>query len=294
MNARAAEQVLIRRALGVPVTTGDVMDDLAGVDADRLGFAGWRALLLVADEVDPSSSWATRLQGLRRRSHYATVIGTRIAAALAAGLRGAGVTCSVTSDLALAIGYARRPGELPVSRVHIWVDPGVPVDRLVLLASTTVPGSRWTEGRDILHAVVDGMPVSLLRGWSAWASAARQAARPPATVGVDTHAGSVPIHDAPAEAHRVLATRGAPFTDGWLLDLAVVAGARPDIWPGVIDMAVAHLRATAVGRSWRLAHEAGVSPSPPGLPPDPVGERLRQWVQRHRPRPSDAETRLPA
>jgi 1-acyl-sn-glycerol-3-phosphate acyltransferase len=274
----APEDRLIDRALTASTTTSACLArDLEGLDPDALGFEGWQALLRLEQLLDPASSWAVRVKGLRRRSHYAATLAAADAARISAALCAGGIDHAVFADLALATGFGLEPGMRAVDSLSIWTDPGVTVEQL-LAALATVPDLRPpTVGESLLRTSIGGIAIGIHRGWPASLGKQRgPLARPPVTW-VTTQTGAFPVVAPQLEAYRLLLTPRDNAPPSWLLDLQTVAAAAPDVWQKLPDIAAAAERSSTLRRTWDQAASRGVGPVRPILRPDPPRARIAQW-----------------
>lgn len=259
-----------------------IAEVLASFDPDTTPFVCWRALTMLQAELREDSPWHARVQGLRRRNHYATELGIRRGSAVSALLAAGGIDHAVTGGLALAVAYEADAGTVPVSAVRIWVDPAKSRDGLVDALAPAVPPVAWRDEGLAVSAVSEATTIRLVRGWTHWESGSRRRAVVPGRVDVAREGGSLVVMGADWEAARILASRGAPGTDGWLLDLSLVASSHPSVWEQVPARARDLVRSQSIADSWRAAHRAGVAPPPPPLATDPLTERIKQRGHRLR------------
>ncbi|MBI1350222.1 MAG: hypothetical protein GC156_03805 [Actinomycetales bacterium] len=255
---------------------------LASLDPDTTPLVCWRGLTMLQAELREDSPWHARVQGLRRRNHYATELAVRRGSEVSALLSSGGIDHAVTGELTLAVTYEADAGTVPVSAVRIWVDPAKSRDDLVDALATAIPRAAWRDEGIAVAASSEATTVRLVRGWTHWESGSLRRALVPGRAEVSREGGSLVVMRADWEAARILASRGAPGTDGWLLDLSLVASAHPSVWEQVPARARDLVRSQSIADSWRAAHRAGVAPSVPPMVQDPLIERAKQTGHRLR------------
>lgn len=191
---------------------------LAPIDPDRLPFAGWRALLLLDDELTPGSPWRTRTDGLRRRSFAAAAVASRLAANLSAALTEAGIVHACTGELPLAWRHP-RPGDRPVHGITVIVGPRARSRRVDAALDQAGIAPIAPVGRRSRRARIEGLDVLVHRGWP------RAAYGPRVPITCDPRPPSVataPIVDRRSEAWRIRCAARLGEDPARRLDLAVL------------------------------------------------------------------------
>ncbi len=275
------EDRLIELALGANAATRERLSaELAGLDPDALGFEGWQALTRLELLLDPRSAWAVRVRSLRRRSHYATTIGTAKAVQISSALAAAGIAHAVFGELALATAYGLDPGSRAMNFLSLWTDPEVPADQLSA-ALADVPELREPKGGgQLLRASVGGIAIGINRGWPAAMGKQRGPLATPEVNEVETQAGTYPVVASSLEAYRSMVTARDNGPAAWLLDVQTIAAAAPGIWARLPEIAAPAERSLTLRWAWQEAAASGVAPPPPPLRPDPPRARLTQRLGR--------------
>ncbi|MBM3693002.1 MAG: hypothetical protein FJW77_06880 [Actinobacteria bacterium] len=213
--------VLVDAALAPvgPERTATAVGALVRTAPDALGFAGWRALLLLDDALAAATdpAWRVRTAGLRRRSFVAAAVAGRWATQMCAAFADAGIDHVVTGELALALRYP-RPGDRPVHGVTLVT--AAPHRRAAAVVRSL--GLRpERSGPRSLVATADGLRLLVHRGWP---GAPTEPLAPDPTGPAD---GAFPVATPAAEARRIGRPPADPDPPAERLDLAACTGGIP-------------------------------------------------------------------